>query len=114
MFIIYLDEKMEEDLNVIKQGDVVMIKGLKENPEFNTLFGKVISYDDKESRYNVEILNGKISSNDKALQSQRHLIAVRETNLQRIIKSMLLTTLFVFISFIVRICDFFFVDIVTN
>ena len=76
------------DSKVIKMGSYVMIKGLKQNSEFNGLHGKIVGYHEKEKRWNVEL--------SKPVQSQIH-ISVKTANLQCVLKGM-----FFFIAFFYR------------
>ena len=78
LFVVYLDEKVGS--NVINEGDLVRIKGLKENAEFNRLYGRIVGYDAQETRYKVEISN--------VMQAQRN-IAVKVTNIELISNGML-------------------------
>ena len=75
------------DSKVIKVGSDVMIKGLKQNSEFNGLHGKIVGYHEKEKRWNVEL--------SKPVQSQIH-ISVKTTNLQRVSKGMFFFFLLLF------------------
>ena len=71
----YLDEKM--DSSVIKEGSYVMIKGLKQNFEFNGLYGKVVGYHQDDKRWNIEL--------SKSVQPQNH-ISVKTDNLKHVSK----------------------------